>query len=300
MVVCKDKVTVVLPTLNEEEAVEEVIRELKKNGYNKILVVDGYSTDNTAKIAEANGARVIFQHSKGKSGAIETAVENIDTPFMLVMDCDFTYDPKDIEKLLAHAKVYDQVIGARVNGRENIPSFNRIGNWLITFAFNMIMGTKLSDVCSGMYLINTEAARMVEFNSKGFDVEVEMAAQMAANGKITEVPIAYRKRVGRQKLRSLRHGWQIIRTLFSLARQYNPVLLFSGAIAFAAVPAFFMLGWTLFEAILFGVWSSSRALAGLILFVFAFQGFTIAAVALMLRNMEKRLMKQAKRNQNFD
>ncbi|MEM3055427.1 MAG: glycosyltransferase family 2 protein, partial [Candidatus Bathyarchaeia archaeon] len=153
MAVEKDEVTIVLPTLNEEKAVRKVINELKKAGYNNILIVDGYSTDKTARIAESNGARVVLQHSRGKSGALETAVENVDTPFMLVMDCDCTYDPKDIEKLLAHAKIYDQVIGARINGRENIPRFNRLGNWLITAAFNTIMGTKLSDVCSGMYLI---------------------------------------------------------------------------------------------------------------------------------------------------
>jgi dolichol-phosphate mannosyltransferase len=298
MAVEKDEVTIVLPTLNEEKAVRKVISELKKAGYNNILIVDGYSTDKTVKIAESNGARVVLQHSKGKSGALETAVENVDTPFMLVMDCDCTYDPKDIDKLLTHAKIYDQVIGARINGRENIPRFNRLGNWLITTAFNTVMGTKLSDVLSGMYLIKTDAARMVEFNTKGFDVEVEMAAHIAANGRITEVPITYRKRVGRQKLHSLRHGWQITRTLFTLARQYNPVLLFSSLIALAAVPAFFMLAWAMLEAVLFGVWNSGRALIGLILFVFAFQGFTIATVALMLRNLEKRLMRQAKSNSN--
>ncbi|MEM2954001.1 MAG: glycosyltransferase family 2 protein, partial [Candidatus Bathyarchaeia archaeon] len=287
MAVEKDEVTIVLPTLNEEKAVRKVINELKKAGYNNILIVDGYSTDKTARIAESNGARVVLQHSRGKSGALETAVENVDTPFMLVMDCDCTYDPKDIEKLLAHAKIYDQVIGARINGRENIPRFNRLGNWLITSIFNTIMGTKLSDVCSGMYLIKTDAARMIEFNTKGFDVEVEMAAQIAANGRITEVPIAYRKRVGKQKLRSWKHGWQILHTLFSLARRYNPVLLFSGLIALAAVPAFFLIGWAVLEVLLFGVWNSGRALIGLILFVFAFQGFTIATVSLMLKNLEK-------------
>ncbi len=293
MAIEKDEVTIVLPTLNEEKAVRKVINELKKAGYNNILIVDGYSTDKTAKLAESNGARVVLQHNRGKSGAIETAVENVDTPFMLVMDCDCTYDPKDIEKLLAHAKIYDQVIGARMNGRENIPRFNRFGNWLITSIFNTIMGTKLSDVCSGMYLIKTDAARMIEFKTKGFDVEVEMAAQIAANGRITDVPIAYRKRVGQQKLRSWKHGWQILRTLFSLARRYNPVLLFSGFIALVAVPAFFMIGWAVLEMLLFGVWNTGHALIGLILFVFAFQGFTIATVSLMLRNMEKRLMRRA-------
>jgi len=100
----KDDVTVVIPTLNEEEAIGRVIGELRQAGYHNILVVDGYSTDGTVKVAELNGAFVVFQHSRGKCGAVETAIENVKAPFMLVMDGDCTYDPRDIESFLAHAE----------------------------------------------------------------------------------------------------------------------------------------------------------------------------------------------------
>jgi len=60
---------------------------------------------------------------------------------------------------------YDQIIGVRVNGRGNISHLNRFGNWLITKTFNVLMGTKLSDVCSGMYLINSNVARQLELNT---------------------------------------------------------------------------------------------------------------------------------------
>jgi len=294
--VSKDDVTVVVPTLNEEEAIGRVIRELKQTGYHNILVVDGYSTDRTVKIAESNGCCVVFQHSRGKCGGIETAIENVKTPYMLVMDGDCTYNPKDIENFLAHAEKYDQIIGVRVNGRKNIPRLNRFGNWLITKMFNVLMGTKLSDVCSGMYLINTDVARRLELNTKGFDVEVEIAAQTATSGRVTEVPIAYRERVGRQKLSSWKHGFQIVRTVFGLARRYNPALLFSGLVALAAIPALFILGWVAFEVFLYRVWHSGYALTGLMLVVLASQGLTVATVSVLLRRMEKRIMRQANRN----
>jgi glycosyltransferase involved in cell wall biosynthesis len=296
MPVGKDDVTIVLPTLNEEEAIGKVIEELTQVGYHNILVVDGYSTDGTTKIAGSNGCCVVFQHSAGKCGAIETAIENVKTPFMLVMDGDCTYDPKDIDSFLAHAEKYDQIIGVRTNGRGNISHLNRVGNWLITKTFNVLMGTKLSDVCSGMYLLNAKAAHELDLNTRGFDVEVEIAAQTATSGRVTEIPIAYRKRAGYQKLRSWRHGFQIFQTIFGLARSYNPALFFSGLVALAIVPAFFILGWVAVEALSHGVWHTEYAFAGLMLLVLSVNGLTVATISLLLRRMEKRILKQTTRN----
>lgn len=291
----KDDITVVLPTLNEEKAIESVISELKQVGYHNILVVDGYSTDGTVKIAESNGCCVLFQHSRGKCGAIETAIENVKTPYLLIMDGDLTYDPKDIDNFLIHAEKYDQIIGVRVNGRKNIRYTNRFGNWLITKTFNLLMGTKLSDVCSGMYLINTDTARQLELNTLGFDVEVEIAAQTATTGRVTEIPIAYRKRVGSQKLSSWKHGSQIMRTVFGLARRYNPVLLFSGLVSLAVIPASLVLLWTVVERILSGVWRGDYVLGGLMLLLLGSQGSTVAAISLLFRRMEKRIIRQTRK-----
>lgn len=296
MPVSKDDITVVLPTLNEEKAIGQIICELKRSGYHNILVVDGYSTDATTKVAESNGGRIISQHSRGKCGAIETAIENVETPYMLIMDGDCTYDPKDIEKFFVHAEKYDQIIGVRTNGRRNIPKLNQFGNWLLTKTFNVLMGTKLSDVCSGMYLIKTDVARELELNTNGFDVEAEIAAQTATRGKVTEVPIDYRKRVGYQKLSAWRHGFQIIRTIFGLARTYNPALLFSAIVALAVVPALIILGWVAAELLLTGIWHSGYALIGLMLLVLASQGLTIGVISVLMRRTEKRILRQINGN----
>ena len=78
-----DLVTVVVPTLNETEAIGKVIDEIRECGFKKILVVDGYSTDDTVKIAKEKGVKVVFQYGEGKAGAIRTAIDLVDTPYML-------------------------------------------------------------------------------------------------------------------------------------------------------------------------------------------------------------------------
>jgi Glycosyltransferases, probably involved in cell wall biogenesis len=83
-------------------------------GLGNIMIVDGYSHDKTAEIAKKSGATVLLQQGRGKTGALKTAVDQVETPFMLVIDGDFTYDASSIGRLLQHMDHYDEVIGARV------------------------------------------------------------------------------------------------------------------------------------------------------------------------------------------
>ena len=89
--------TVVVPVLNEEKGVGLVLEGLAEEGYDNVLVVDGHSTDNTVRVASSNGVKVIVQDGLGKAGAIRTAIENVDTPYLAVMDGDCTYNPRDIK-----------------------------------------------------------------------------------------------------------------------------------------------------------------------------------------------------------
>lgn len=293
MALSKDDITVVLPTLDEEEAIGLVIEELKQRGYDNILVVDGYSRDNTPEIARRNGVKVTQQHGIGKSMAIKTAIEKLTTPFMLVMDGDCTYDADDIEKFLPHAENYDEVVGARANGTNNVPRLNRLGNWVITKTFNFLFGTKMLDVCSGMYMLKSDFAKRLNLETGGFDVEVEIAAQAAREGGITQVPINYRKRIGKQKLRSWRHGVQIMTSVLNLARSYNPVFLFSFAAASMMIPAAMILLWVLIQW-LRGIWHGGLALFGVMLLLLAIQALTTSSVAVLLKRMEKRLTDRLK------
>lgn len=285
----KQDITIVLPTLNEEKAIGIVIDELRHEGYTNILVVDGYSKDATVKIAGEKGVKIVYQHGKGKAGAIRTGIEHVETPYLLVMDADYTYDPKDIERFLEHAGCYDQIIGVRKN-RENIPLLNRIGNWMITKTFNLLTGMNLSDVCSGMYLLKTEKARSLDLESTSFDVEVEIAVQIVANGDITEVPVSYRERIGERKLSSIKHGVRIFLTMLNLARIYNPAFLFAMLTALALVPGVIVYLWVLYRFVFFGIFHSGWALLGTALIILGGQGLILSTVALLLKRMEKRIM----------
>ncbi|MCX8205592.1 MAG: glycosyltransferase family 2 protein, partial [Candidatus Nezhaarchaeota archaeon] len=144
MAASKDSVTVIVPTLNEKEAIGDVLDELRREGYRNVLVVDGYSKDGTAEIARSKGVEVLYQEGKGKADAVRTGIKYVKTPYVVVMDGDYSYDPRDIEKLLVVADAYDEVIGVR--SRENISMLHRFGNWVITNVFNLLFETNLGDV----------------------------------------------------------------------------------------------------------------------------------------------------------
>ncbi len=287
--ISKKDVTIVLPTLNEEKAIGSVIDELLAAGYSSILVVDGYSTDKTVEIAKQKGAKVVYQKGKGKAGAIRTAIETVETPYMLIMDADHTYDPKDIERLLIPG--YDEVIGLRKD-RENIPLLHRIGNKIISSTLSLLIGQRVSDPCSGMYLLKTDAARKLEILSEGFDIEAEIVGEMLTQGKVTEVPISYRKRKGENKLRGWRDGFRIMLTVFKVAWLYNPIFFLTAIGSILAIPGFIILFWQLYIRYMYGAerWSIGWAWLGLVLLVIGLQAFTIATVSLLLKRMERRIL----------
>lgn len=291
MEVTANDLTIVLPTINEEEAIGAVIDELLQAGYSNVLVIDGYSKDRTAEIAKAKGVEVIQQHWNGKTGALITAFERVRTPFLLVMDCDGTYDPKDIPRFLSHAQYYDQIIGVR-RQRERIPFMNRLGNWIINLVFTLFTGWRVTDVGSGMYLLRTEVARSLELHTSGIDSEVEIVAQTATKFRITEVPINYRTRLGESKLSPLRDGLSDVWTIMTLSRIYNPVQFFSTFGTLLFIPGAIIMLWASYETFVRGIWHFGWILVGLLAIVVALQAFSVAAISLALGRLERRLEKK--------
>lgn len=292
--ITKQDVTIVIPTWNEAEAIGQVIDELRGYGYENILVVDGYSTDGTPEIAAQKAVRVVKQTGQGKTGALATAVHYIDTPYVLVIDGDYTYDPSGIETIMAHARTYEEVIGARVNGRNNIPLINRLGNRLLTWFFRTMFVVNLTDVCSGMYMIRTETLQRLDFTTGGFDAEVEIAAQVSEIGRVTQVPVTYRPRVGRQKLSSFKHGITIAISILRLSNVHNPVLLYSTLMALAGIPGLAIVAWVMYERLYLNIWHSGFVLFGMMLLVVASQSVAVATISLMLKRSERRLFRTLK------
>ena len=288
-------ITIVLPTLNEEKAIEFVIDELKKLGYRNIFIVDGHSSDKTVEIAKSLEVDVLVQPGRGKADAIKAAVTFVKTPYMLVMDADATYDPKHIDEMLNYASKYDEVIGARVNGKENISAFHRFGNWVITNIFNLLFGTRLKDVCSGMYLLRTEVANEIDFESPGFSVEVEVAAHVCSTSRrIQEFEIDYRPRIGECKLKSL-HGISIILSILKLTLRYNPVFLIFIIGSLLSVPSCVILGWVAFE-LLRGINHFVWATIGVVGAGISIISVLLSVMALYMKRMEYRLISRIRRS----
>lgn len=251
-----------------------------------VLVVDGYSTDKITETAYENGVRVIHQHGIGKAGAVKTAIDRVETPFMVFMDGDHTYDPKDIWRLMNHNEHYCHVIGAR--DKKHIPRLHRFGNWVISRTFSLLFTVKTSDVCSGMYLLETEEAKKYGLQEPGFIAEIELAALSASRGSLTEVPISYRPRIGARKLNTWKHGFVILSAAFTLARRHNPILLYSSIAGLSAIPATMILGWVVLQQLTRRIFHSGWALAGLMFLLVAAQAFTLASVSILTKHTEER------------
>ncbi len=292
--VCKDDVTIIIPTLNEEKAIGRVIEEVREAGYKNIIIVDGYSSDRTVEIARSMGVRVVYQTGMGKSMAIKTGIEIAQTPYILVMDGDGTYDPRDVERMLEVAidGGYDEVIGYRVN-RENIPLLHRLGNRVISTVISLLMGQRVKDPCSGIYLLRTDFAKQLEITATGFDIEAEIVCQSLTFGRVVEAPVRYRKRIGKPKLATWSAGIRIVLTALKISWLYNPVLTFSSLGSILGVGGLAILLWQLYMRYIFGekAWSIGWAWLGLVLLIVGLQSFTIAIISLMLKRMERRLMR---------
>jgi len=188
----------------------------------RFLVVDGRSTDGTAKIAESMGAQVILQKGSGKGDAIATAIAHartVDAKYVVFIDADFTYPaeylPKMIEILETNPK-YGMVCGNRFNNHFHLKSMPNVfyaGNRIIAFVHNLLNGVPLRDPLTGLRVVRWVILKAWEPCAKGFDIEVELNHYIERKGyAIKEIPIHYRVRLGNKKLK-LRHGLTILKRI---------------------------------------------------------------------------------------
>jgi len=225
------KVTIVIPTLNEEESIGEVVERFRKLGYDDILVIDGNSTDRTREIAKEKGARVVVQSGKGKGQAIVEAFQIVNSDVLVLIDGDGTYLPEDVEKLLEPIRrgVADHVIGNRLVNFERgaFTRLNLVGNKILNALFRFIYGVELNDILSGYRALRKEVYKSVDLKKHGFEIETELTVETLAKGfRIVEVPIHYRRRVGKTKLNPLKDGFKIGWTIYNLLIRFSPARFF--------------------------------------------------------------------------
>jgi glycosyltransferase involved in cell wall biosynthesis len=219
----KQDVLVIIPTLNEEGAIGPTIADINQSlNSHQCLVVDGKSVDKTVDIAKSSGAQVIFQKGLGKGDAIASAIEHsksMDIKYIAFIDADYTYPAKYFSimtKILDENPEIGMVTGNRFNPNmetKSMSTLNYIGNKLLAFAQNLMVGIKLYDPLTGFRLIKREILNGWIPKSKGFDIEIELNCLVKNKGyEIEEIPINYRCRIGSKKLRPI-HGLLILKRI---------------------------------------------------------------------------------------
>ena len=217
------KFTVIIPALNEEEGIGPTALGLQQVlGDPLILVIDGNSTDGTAKIARRMKAEVVMQEGKGKGQAIAQALNHVDpnTRYVVFIDADFTYAPEEIPRMIEILEKEPDV--GMVNGNRFETRFSLeqamgnayyVGNRFLAFVQYIVNGVKLRDPLTGLRVMRWEILRGWKPKSKGFDIEVELNYLVERKGyRIVEVPIQYRQRLGEKKL-TLIHGFSILKRI---------------------------------------------------------------------------------------
>jgi glycosyltransferase involved in cell wall biosynthesis len=228
------EVSIVLPCLNEEDAIGLCIDRLQeiitRQGLRaEVLVVDNASTDRSAEIARTHGARVVYQPERGYGNAYLKGFSEARGRYIVMADADNTYDFNEIEAFLAPLREggYDMVIGNRFAGRmargAMTWSHRYIGNPLLSGLLNLFFRTGVRDAHCGMRAFTQEAYQRMRLRTGGMEFASEMVINAAKAGlKIAERPIAYYPRLGESKLHTVRDGWRHLRFLLL----YSPTHLF--------------------------------------------------------------------------
>lgn len=237
------EISIVLPCLNEEEAIGGCVDTISdviacKHLSAEILVVDNASTDRSAEIARAHGARVVFQPVRGYGNAYLKGFAEAHGKYIVMADADNTYDLSEVDDFVEPLRNgYDLVMGNRFAGRmakgAMTWSHRYIGNPILSGILRTFFHTKIRDAHCGMRAFTKDAYRLMRLRTGGMEFASEMVIKSTLNGlMISEVPTTLDKD-GRSRpphLRSWRDGWRHLRFMLLFSPRW--MFLWPGAVCF--------------------------------------------------------------------
>jgi glycosyltransferase involved in cell wall biosynthesis len=197
----RDSCLVIIPALNEEVTIADVIRNLQRQGFFRIRVIDNGSSDETAQRARAAGAEVLSEPQCGYGQACRRGLSEIPNglAWILFCDADGSDDLDDVDLMIAAAEDADLVLGNRFAtkaGCEAMTSVQRLGNRLVSKLIERAWGFRFADF-GPLRLIRRQALDEIDMRERGFGWNVVMQIRALEAGlKIREVPVGYRPRQG--------------------------------------------------------------------------------------------------------
>ena len=241
-------VSVVMPAKNEAGAIGGVVKALKALMEEvEVIVVNDGSSDDTAAVATAAGARVVSHpYSKGNGAAVKTGARAATGEVIVFMDADGQHDPADIARLLEKmAQGHDMVVGARQKGSQASVGrgfanglYNRLASWMT--------GHKVEDLTSGFRAVRADRFReFLYLLPNGFSYPTTSTmAFFRAGYSVAYVPIHAARRIGTSHIRLLRDGARFFLIIFKIGTLFSPLKIFAPVALGMFLLATGWYGWT--------------------------------------------------------
>jgi len=209
--------TVIIPCLNEEMTIVQVIEEIRKNSpESRIVVVDNGSEDQTQKVAKAVGAEVLFCPERGKAKAVRLALHQFPSDSYTIVDGDQTYDLSHLQEMVQRIQLGAHMVVGKRNlntGNGAFPRFHAFGNFFFSSLITLLFGTRITDALSGLRVMSSEFVQNAPLTVEGFEMEAFYTLQAVVRKySVYEVDITYRIRPkgSSSKLRTFHDGFHIL------------------------------------------------------------------------------------------
>jgi len=236
-----EEVSIIIPAYNEKEGITHVIESLRllkeKHGQRwEIIVVDDGSTDGTSEMVKIFGDIILVQHpsNRGYGAAIKTGIRHAKYNTLVISDADGTYPINDIPKLIMQLPKSDMVVGARHINSSNIPLSRRPAKWLLNKLANYLTGIKIPDLNSGLRVMKKDIIlKYLHLLPDGFSFTTTITLAMLTNNYLVEfIPIEYKIRSGKSKIRPIRDTMNFIQLIIRTVLYFDPLKIFLPISAF--------------------------------------------------------------------
>lgn len=228
------KIGIIIPTLNEEKTIGNVIKNLKtelKDFDYELVVIDGKSSDGTVSISKELGANVIIQKNKGYGEALFAgyfyASNELNCNLLVTIDADGTYSAKDCTKIINKLISFDAdyVVGKRSINSENMTRSHIIGNKIISWLIRKFLKIKLQDTQSGLFGFRSYLIENIDLRQQGWAVNTELLTKALELGmKIDEINVEYYPRISKTNLNTMNAGLVNLQVILRMIRDSNPLL----------------------------------------------------------------------------